>query len=503
MTKALYRQLLKFLRCSYNLIILWILASLAACSSLPEIFPSGVHQSNIGPTENIATAPLLTPTGTKEVKFASFSTPLLATVLYTKTPQPGYQTSPTLATITPSLSNASDLFFLAEDSLMRWDHVTNYMVPLAENVISFSTSFDGHRVVLLRSTGVAANGIALFNLDLLDLHTKQVSTLLKGITRLDNILISPNARWIAFLQGETLPTLYSISINEPEQRKQLGVCHKTDYSSCKMVSWSPESNSLLWEDKLGIWVSNLDGSKPILVSTPIIEVTDPKGQKSRISVTFQGLHWSPKGRYVLSQIKTDADVCWFAVLDTRQERWIEVPGTFQMSTPSSASASWMKDGKLLVVNIVNQPKSPNALIDLWQVVPTRNELLVLEKEIQLSNLRFPALSQSVLSEIKYTASWSEQIRDQVICFGITSTGSSQELYLYWVIIEQEVSFFANQVEMQASEVLWSPDGTGALLVEGSSKVVFIPLEGSQPLQLANLVGKQARDFIWAPPEPRF
>jgi len=384
---------------------------------------------------------------------------------------------------------------------MRWDHVTNYMVPLAENVSTYSISADGRKVALLRSTRVAANGTALFNLDLLDLDTKQTSSLLKGIPQIRGILISPNARWIAFQEGGAKPSLYAISINKPDERKQLGICNSDD-GYCETASWSPDSNSLLWEDNLGIWVSDLDRSNPTLITSPVYEVTDPKGQKSQISVTFQGMQWSPKGRYILSHIKTESGVCWFAVLDSRQGHWFEIPGTFQISNPQSASASWMNDGKIIVVNIINQLESPSALIDLWKVISTRNELLVLEKEIQLNNLRLPALSSSDTGKIRYFAGWTKQIQDQVICFVIASANGNQELYLYVVDIESEIPIFANQAQIRASDVLWPPDGSGALLLEGSKKIMFAPVDGKPPIQLEDLILKQAHDFTWAPPAPR-
>jgi hypothetical protein len=217
---------------------------------------------------------------------------------------------------------------------------------------------------------------------------------------------------------------------------------------------------------------------------------------------YQGLLWSPKGRYVLTHIKTEADVCWFAILDTRQGRWFEIPDTFQTSTPSSASANWMDDGKIMVVNIASQTESPITLINFWQVISTSNELLVLEKEIKLNNLKFPKLNQFVSGEIYYTAGWLEQIREQVICFVIISKDSNQELFLYFLDIEQEIPYLANHANIQATDVLWPPDGSGALLIEGSSKILFAPIDGSEPSQITDLIGKNIHDFTWAPPAPR-
>jgi hypothetical protein len=496
MAKASCRYITKVLRSPFSLITFWIVIGLTSCTGL-----QGKFQSNADIVESKTSTLLSTPTLTKVVRFAAFTTPSFAAGKVTQTPQPADLSTPFLASITPTPMNTSDLLFLAEDKLMRWDHATNYIAPLAENVISFTTSLDGRRVALLRSTRVAANGVALFNLDLLDLDTKQTSTLLKGIPRLHGVLISPNAKWIAFQEGESQPTLFVISVNQPEQQKRMGVCNKPDNNYCEMVSWSPGSDALLWEDQSGIWVSELNRSKPTLVTTPVYEVTDPKGQKSQVSVAYHGLHWSPIGRYVLSQIKTPADVSWFAVLDTRQSRWFEVPGTFQPTTPLSASANWMNDGNIMVVNIVNQSESPDALIDLWQVVSTRNELFALDKELQLANLRIPAISRSVLGDNKYAAGWPEQIGDQTIIFAITSNNSNPQIFLYSVDIEEEVPIFANQAQIKVSEVLWAPDGNGALLIGGTSKIVYVPFDGGQLIQLTDWLSKEAHSFTWTPPRP--
>ncbi len=481
-------------------LLLCLLASLAACDALPSMLGPFIEGANPQPASGENTLPE-TPSPTEAIHFAPFNTQIPNTPAAAALQTELAPTPTLLPTATEPPEAISDLFFLVDEQFVRWDHVTNYLTPLAERVEDFSISAGGERIALLRPTQITANGVALYDLDLLDLHSKQIRALFKGIPRLQGLWISPDGRWVAYQPGAE-NSLYAISINDVGQPRLLGTCSQENGLACESVVWDPGSYALLWQDAQGIWISKLDKAQPGLVVKKRIEVTDPKGQKTALPVVFEDLSWSPGGRFILARLKTEAGVCWYAVLDTRQGRWIEAPGTFSQSTPTRASATWMDDGRLLVVRAGDPAGQPPATIDIWQIVPTRDEVLALDQEIELYQMPRPGFEDANHAAITVFVRWADQIDAQSIGFAVTSTNLEAGIYLYQVDLAHEIVTQINPSGIQAATVLWSPDHSGALLVGDPGPLQFILADGSGALQLNNLAGKQPGKFFWAPPEPR-
>ena len=386
---------------------------------------------------------------------------------------------------------------------MRWDHVTNFMVPLIEGVIDYSASQDLHWITLLRPTKVTANGVALYNLDLLDMDTKRTMNVLKGITRLDEMMISPDGHWLVYQEPQgSYSHLIALSLRQSDQRTQLGTCTQTEGNFCKTVVWNPASNTVLWEDSRGLWLSNLDKNRTSLLTSHEIEILDPKGNKSRLSVVFQGLSWAPGGRYLLSEISTAAGVCWYAVFDVYQTKWTEVPDTFLNSCPAHASANWTDEGELLVVKPYMTPTRLYPVVDIWQIVPTKNGLFDLQQETELTGVQIDAL-QDAESEMDYSILRPYQISSQVIGFGLLSAGSSENTHLYLASLADEKIEHIAQIPGRIRSILWAPDGSGALIItEDNGTASFASLFGNSLIDLTIRSNGEARKFTWSPPSPR-
>ena len=385
---------------------------------------------------------------------------------------------------------------------MRWDHVTGFMVPLIEGVEDYSADQDVHWITLLRPTNVTANGVALYNLDLLDMKTKQITNLLKGIPRLDEILISPDGHWIIYQKShDQYSELFALSILQPDQPKKLGTCKPSEGNYCKTVLWSPLSNAVLWEDSHGIWLSNLDKNRTNLLTSHEIDIIDPKGKISMLSVVFQGLSWAPGGRYFLSEILTPAGVCWYAVFDSYQLHWTEVTDTFVTSCPAHASASWTDQGNLLVVKPHVTPGRLYPVVDIWHIVPTKNELFELLLETELNGIQTET-AQNTGSDMDYSMLWPKQINQQVIGFGLLPARSSTSTDLYLANMENEQIDLLARISDNIKSVLWTPDGFGALVEKEDGSALFAsPYEGAL-IDLTSSSNGEARKFSWTPPTPR-
>jgi hypothetical protein len=477
-----------------GLAMFWLLASQVACSSLPDIFQFSKSPSQSQEIPDSVT--LNTPTPAAAFQFATFDNNLTPTSHPTPiTPQPNELSI--MPTATGKTVVVSDLLFLSENKLVRWDHLTNFMTTLVEGVSDYSANQDSRRIALLREMRITANGVALYNLDLLDMDNKQISNLLKGSPRLNELTISPNGVWIAYQtdQKENAP-IYAINIHAVDQPRQVGVCHASASVPCKIVGWSPDNFSLIWEDNQGVWISKMDKSQPALLTGDQIEVVDPKGQTSQVTVSFKGMNWSPNGRYILSQVITEANVCWFAVLDSYQLRWTEVPGTFESTCPARASVAWTEDGTILVMNLTQQISAPRVTISDWQMVPTRPGLFALMNEVELAILQAPS------GDAKLITLWPATVDENTIGFGISTINSESGIAFYLADLEQERITLITEIPDQPSAALWAPDGSGILNVMTPTTALFIPIHEEGLVDLSTLSCNNCQIFTWAPPTPR-
>lgn len=486
---------------SIRLIPLCLLVILSACGSLPDLFQFNYQQAISQREEAPRATAQVTASPVVEVTLAAFGTEQAQAPSQPVGITPPIQTTATQA-LPPPAEYTSDLLFISDGKLMRWDHVTDFKTPLVEGVWEYSASQDTRRIVLLRDTKITANGVALYNLDLLDMETKQVTSLLKGIPRINRLTISPNGLWVAFQeQNEASPTIYVLNIRHPDQRQQLGICHEPVGEFCNEIGWSPDNYALFWEDAQGIWISKLGKGQPKLLTGHNIEVSDPRGEMSQVAVAFNDVNWSPGGRYLLTQVITEAQVCWFAVLDSYQSRWTEVPGTFDNICPTSASVNWTDDGKLLVANISQQTAYPNLTLSQWQVIPTRTGLFALEREMEFSNLQIDLTGSSPAGETELITLWPGKILDKFIGFGIGTANPANEMALYLIDLEQEQLKVIIRRPDQADLALWAPDGSGVLLLGASKKVVYVPFQDVL-IDLAESHGIFGDRFVWTPALPR-
>ncbi len=446
--------------------------------------------------------PSPTPTIETDLPFPVFHTPALPVDQLSTESTVSPAIKPTLILATQPPEASSDLLFLEDGRLMRWDHVTNYKTPLVEGVVEYSLSQDGRRVALLRSTKVSANGSELFNLDLLDLKNKQVTSLLKSIPRIFQLRASADGQMIAYQAVDESVTITAIAINNPQEVKSVGVCRQVKLQTCSSLTWSPDGYSLAWEDDDGIWLSKLGQGKPQLLASHQIEVTDPKGLASSITVSFGNLNWSPKGRYLLTQIQTLSGIGWSAILDTRQGRWNEVPDTFKTSVAGDGNATWMPGGEVLVISNPQQKTSLGFSIYLWKIMPTGKEFFVMDRQFRISSDHPELLSNSALLATVGQAGWIAAISEKMLCFSTQANSSKNQLDLFWFELDSDQLDYQSYSADNVQSILWSPDGSGALVIQKSGLVIFGRRSQPGSLTLFQPENSLPSLFSWAPPTLR-
>ena len=402
----------------------------------------------------------------------------------------------------PHPEQTSDLLFISGGGLMRWDYVTGFSVSLVANVTEFSTSANGKRIALLRPRRVAANGVELFDLSLLDFDTMQVTTLLEETPRLYHLAISPDGAHIAYTMDQPSDLIYALPTDDPSRPVELGKCHVEKGTACQDFAWSPDSEQFLWSDAQGVWDYAPEWITAKLIHSSKLEVSDPQGKISIIDVHLQGLKWSPAGRYVLTTVTpTASGVNWHAILDTMTGRLVEVPGSFETQA-ASANASWSLNGDLLTAQASSSLGNSSPAINVWHVLATHDGLLVQSQTIALYLENFSYAVRQNETDAAPCLNWLASHGIDTLMLGAARSEAKSSATLFQLNLADETLDELIDVPFPASDILWSPDGAGALIVDTTGQVFFAHLSSGNLYNLSLIVGQDANNFNWLPPAPR-
>jgi hypothetical protein len=425
-----------------------------------------------------------------------------ATEITEGTPTP---ISPLILSNRPALFT-SDLLFISEDRLMRWDHSTNYGVILAENVVEFSQGTRGNSIVLLRKKGVAANGVDLFDLDILDFETKQIHHLIEDIPDIMDIRLSPDGHWLAFRQPSQKANILTFRVSDPGELISIGSCLPRRATDCRELAWSPDSTEVIWIDKQGIWIADPLKPRPTNLNPGIVQILDPRGKSIEIAAQFSSPRWSPTGRFTLIKAHPEqSKVSWQVVLDTRTGKTVQVSDSYE-TDDQVPSLAWLEDGDLAVAYASDKDRKTAAALKLLAVVPTSTEMLVPGREYQFSPQDLPAILTS--SDVPYeedqplNPDWLQPIQPGHLSLGIRFTGTTLQPILFDLNMENGALTQISQVSADAQKILWAPDGSGFLVCGLDGSLSFIQAHGGATINLQPFAGDRAHSFVWLPPAAR-
>lgn len=384
---------------------------------------------------------------------------------------------------------------------MRWDHVTDYVGILAERVVDYSVSADGQKILLLRTQQITAGGVEKFNLELLTLDTMQITPLWGDIPRLAAISLSPDGQWAAVISGER-PQITLISMNGTAPDRQIGPCIADASAPCTELSWSPNSQQLLWSDAAGVWLASLPSLAPRQILDNQVKLTDPRGNSLALGIRLSNYRWSPAGRFVLGTVQPlSSEVFWTAVLDTLTGRLIELPDTYSYNN-IPASLAWLQDGNLVEAYGGSTALRSTPVLKIWQILPTRNELIYHSKTYPLQSRDFPLLPSLAEASVSYQLSWIYQTSVSELAFAMSLPGLQTPPVLFVMDLQHGLLTKLQEIPFPLGEVLWCPDGSGALIVGFDGQILFASTAEKQLRTLNNLFGLNPTRFHWLPPTPR-
>ena len=400
----------------------------------------------------------------------------------------------------------SDLLFISEDRLLRWDHLTNYGVILAENVVDFSTGALGKSIILLRKKGVAANGVDLFDLDILEFGTKQIRHLIEDIPDIEEIVVSPDGRWLAYYQPSQEVNILAFRVTAPGEVISLGSCLAERSTDCRELAWSPDSINVLWIDKQGIWIADPGKNRRTNLNPGVVKILDPKGMSSDVAARFSTPRWSPTGRFALVRVYPEqSEVRWQSVLDTRTGKTVQVFDSYETGD-QLASLIWLADGALAVVHGGDTDRKTAAALKISAVVPTSTEMLISGREYPFRAQELPAVLSS--EDVPYendqplSLEWLQPIQARHVSLGIRFLGTTMQPILFDLNLENGELTQIAQVAADTQEVIWSPDGSGFLLCGPGGSLSFVQSSGGAAINLQPFAGKSAHSFVWLAPAAR-
>jgi hypothetical protein len=95
-----------------------------------------------------------------------------------------------------------------------------------------------------------------------------------------------------------------------------------------------------------------------------------------------------------------------------------------------------------------------------------------------------------------------QLDGGFVVFAVTLEGASSPFALFTLDLSHGTLFSLGEIPSDTIEVLWAPDGSGAILLGTRSQPVFLQFDQNTMLDLQSQFGSDAHGFRWLAPMPR-
>ena len=488
-----------------TVILVFFLVMAPGCSAIPTpILPLPENSSTPPQTQTMS---LPTSTASRQPGMgSSTSTPeraIPSESVEQSTPTPTgepEQTEPPDLPSEFSPQSTSRLLFITEGRLAQWNPVSNEMFLLSTRVVEYSASTNGETLAVLRSRGVEGSDLQGFSLVMIDVTGDETVTLVEQSDRLYNLSVSPDGRWIAYTTQADGGSIYVMRTQADSQVEKLGVCENELELTCKgIITWSPDSARIAWSDAGGIRLSGLEPDSARIVMPNRIEVEDPKGETSEVIVSFSQLQWSPVGRYIMVRVSpTASQVEWQAIADTQLEKLAELPGTYRLDQ-EAASVGWLRDGNPFIAYPSNLAEGQPLILERWQVLPTREDLLRLVNTYRLTPEDFPDLLPFNEKNLDTSIRWPFALNDRIIAFEAIRHSPAISPTLFTFDLKYGVLRKVNVTPTDTIQVLWAPDLVGAFVLDEQAEAFFAPANNDPLVNLSPLLGDDAHAFTWLAP----
>ncbi len=455
---------------------------------------SGCRPDAVSPTPSRPA--LIYPTDTPALVVVDI-TPSPPVINPTLTPLPTASPTPVVAIVEadskPPLQY--DLVYLTDNRLMLWDHSSMSQEALVNQVITYTLSADSSQIALLRSKGITANGIEMFDLERVELATGQIQILVDDTPRISSLSFSPDQQWLAYsIPGDDY-TIHLTANTGDLTRRTLASCQSIHPTQCTELIWSAKSRDLAWSDREGLWLYSLSSNATRLILPARATIPDPRGSSTEVSVRYQNINWSPFGRYILCEVVVpSSDVRWWGIADTVQDRLALLPDSFT-TQPPRISVVWAEDGKLFVTQPSHFVENQQPAIELWNVLPTRSDLLLLDQRYTLPPMEIYT-SQQTVGLPDFSLEQPYQANEYFFYLAAYTTGVPVLSALVRFDLRYGILEKTNDLLIEEQTIQWAPDGRSLLI--GNLEPKWIVTGESTLYDLRAVFGAQSCCFTWLP-----
>jgi len=512
---------------------------ISACTATPIVnspLPTPISSTSTAtPTAINIPSPTPTQTPSPTVTSTPSSTPTQP-----PTPMPTAAWTPTsLPTVIPYIQPAmtdllppieSDLLYLENGQLKLWNHATSQIKPLLSatdsltNITQYSISADGQSIFFSRVMTMPNYQIGQLNL-----QTLQIKWLLNSAEPIMAWAISPDNQALAYIiQGnqpstdlvarQLVPTpppdkfgnydvkstiegvLYSRNISTMQSIEIGFVSHVTSKSmfyswSFNSLVWSPNSDSILWSDGYAVWSNTLQELKPRLLLPNELAMPNRKG----VGVHTLGT-WSPKGQYLMMETGF-FEGSSFAIFDPVHGFILAIPDSFEYGKPGTRLV-WMNNDDLFVIRpgeiyVNNKTLLPHIIepmVGEIRHINTLSQSLTITRKAW-----FPIAAQPAFENIPFTLTSFEDGR---LGFILTNEDNTNYLERGLYIVDADtlrphkVNGLPPSPTRQWPNVIWNPDGSGAIIILPNQPPLYAPTDSSALYDLSSIISPQACCFSW-------
>ncbi len=232
-----------------------------------------------------------------------------------------------------------------------------------------------------------------------------------------------------------------------------------------------------------------------------VKINDPKGNAAEVTLTYSPYRWSPQGRFLLTQVQPqDSSIHWVGIVDTRTNRLGMIPGSYGASIDCIA---WTWDGSLLVPRAPESNPPQPAQVDLWEVLPTREDLVLLDRSYPLPGEALSGTGAALDLVQDVLPCWFKQASDQVVRSAIIQQQTGKILAISGWHLRYGSLPGSQPLNLAAADPLWAPDGSSLLLAEnpsqaGNNRILYISLDDHTLQDLRPALGEDACCFNWIP-----
>ena len=217
-------------------------------------------------------------------------------------------------------------------------------------------------------------------------------------------------------------------------------------------------------------------------------------------MTYKQLRWSPAGRYALAVVSPiGSEVRWHGIVDTLTNRLAQIPDTYEFKEQST-SAAWMPNGELIVAHRSDAQTDKPPFLELWSVLPTRDELLNLEATFNLPTNSITTDPLYAEAKINYYPKWLTAINERQIALALTPQDDQFAPTLFIFDLKYDLLEKLNEIIYDADRVLVSPDLVGAVITGWHEEILFAPADSGSLVDMRSLFGIKIDNPTWLPLE---